>query len=239
MPQLRPDFARRSAAAEWLDRADLDGAELAAVLRDLAWFNAVMLGHTPILAWLCRAVRDRSAGGPLRLIDAGCGSGDLLRAIRRWAERRGLSFELLGLDANAETVRIARAATAPRERIDFAVADVLDVRPAAPVDLIVNSLLAHHLDDAAIARLLGWMEATARHGWLVSDLQRHPLPHRFIGLAGKLARLHPIVVHDGQISVTRALTRAEWLDRLDAAGIPRQAVTVRWFLYRWLIGRLR
>lgn len=233
------DFARRSEAAEWLDGADLDAAELAAVLRDLAWFNTAMLGHAPILSWLDRAARKQGSGEPFRLIDVGCGYGDLLRAVRRWAERRGVTIELLGLDLNAETLRIARAATASRERIEFVVADALNFRPAAPVDFVVNSLVAHHLGGAAIVRLLRWMEETARRGWMISDLHRHPLAYYFIGFAGKLARLHPTVVHDGQISVLRALTRAEWLDQLDAAGMPRDAVTIQWFLCRWLIERLR
>lgn len=233
------DFGRRSEEAEWLDGGDLDAAELAAVLRDLASFNRAMLGHYPILRWIGRASRGPEPRRPLRLIDAGCGYGDLLRAIRRWADRRGLEIALLGIDSNEETIRLARAATDARERIDFTVADALTFRPASPVDLIVNSLLAHHLGNAAIADLLRWMEATARRGWLVCDLQRHPLPYHAIGLAGKLARLHRTVVHDGQISVMRALSRAEWEDRLEAAGIPPGAAAVRSFLFRWLVGRLR
>ena len=236
---LSRDFTRRSEEAEWLDGADLDGEDLAAVLRDLAAFNRAMLGHYPILKWLGRAIRDPRPQAPLRLLDVGCGYGDLLRAVRRWADRRRLEIALLGLDSNAETVRIARAATDPRERIDFVVADALHYRPEAPIDLIVNSLLAHHLRDVEIVALLRWMEATAGRGWLVCDLQRHPLPYHVIGWAGRLARLHRTVIHDGQISVMRALSRSEWEAALATAGIPRGAATVRSFLFRWLVGRRR
>jgi SAM-dependent methyltransferase len=234
-----PDFSRRSDEAEWLDRPDLDGAALAPVLRDLARFNRAMLGHWPILRWLGRATAASSPGESLRLIDAGCGYGDLLRAIRRWAERRRLPLALCGLDVNPETIRIARAATEAQDRIEFAVADVLRYRPAAPVDLILCSLLAHHLSDEAIVDLLRWMDGTARRGWLVCDLERHPVPYHVIGLAGRLTPLHPTVIHDGQISVARALTRQEWIGRLAAAGIPGGRVTMRRFWFRHLIGCLR
>jgi hypothetical protein len=50
------------------------------------------------------------------------------------------------------------------------------------------------------------MEETARKGWLIYDLQRHPVPYYFITLMGKLTRLHPMVIHDGRISVARSLT---------------------------------
>lgn len=236
---VRRDFAKRGEDPEWLDGADLDSQQLAAVLRDLARFNTAMLGRYPIERWLRKAIRGHRLRRPLRLVDAGCGYGDLLRAIRRWADRHGLPISLLGLDMNPQTIRIARAATAPREQIDFAVADALDFHPPEPVDLLVSSLLAHHLGDEQITRLLRWMETTARLGWLVCDLHRHKLPYHVIGFAGKLTRLHPMVIHDGRISVTRALTRAEWNERLDAAGLACEAVTVRWFLFRWLIGRLR
>lgn len=241
VPHLRsrPDFRSRSGAREWLDQPDLDRHELAMVLRDLARFNAILLGHYPILLWLARAVRGRTPARPLVIIDAGCGSGDLLRAIARWADRRGVPVSLIGIDLNPETVRIARAAAEPREQIEFIVGDALRFEPSRPVDLILNCLLAHHLPESGIDALLRWMDATAQRGWLIADLHRHPLPYYAIAAAGRLLRVHPTVVADGQISVTRALTRAEWLDRLNAAAIPSAAATIRWFLCRWLVGRLR
>jgi len=56
---------------------------------------------------------------------------------------------------------------------------------------------------------------------LIYDLQRHPVPYYFITLMGKLTRLHPMVIHDGRISVARSLTRTEWLARIGEAGIAR------------------
>jgi SAM-dependent methyltransferase len=237
--RTRPDFGHRSDATEWLDQAELPPRDLAAVLRDLARFNRALFGHYPILRWLARAAREPAPPRPLLILDAGCGYGDLLRAIGRWAARRGLPVSLVGIDLNPETIRIARAAAAPGEHIEFVVGDALRFVPRRPVDLIVNSLLAHHLPDSGIDALLRWMEATAQRGWLIADLQRHPFPYYAIAAAGALLHAHPVVVADGQISVTRSLTRAEWKCRLAAAGLPPGAVAVRWFLFRWLVGRLR
>lgn len=235
----RRDLSRRSREAEWLDAPDIDPGELEAALRDLARFNGTMFGHAPILRWLRAAAGKRPGEKPLNLLDVGCGYGDLLRAIRRWSRKHGVPLTLHGLDLNPETIRIARAATPPEDEIAYHAADVFAYRPDAPVDLIVSSLLAHHLPDETLVRFLRWMEATARKGWLVCDLQRHAVPYVFIGLAGTLARLHPMVVHDGQISVARSLTRSEWRERLADAGIPRDAATIRWFLFRHAVGRVR
>lgn len=236
---MRLDLSRRSTDAEWLDNADMNPTELELVLRDLARFNGALLGHQPIIAWLRRAIKDIAKDQRLTLIDVGCGYGDLLREIRRWARRHGRPVKLIGIDLSRETVAIARAATDDADYIDYQVADVFEFDATAPIDFVVSSLLTHHLSDRMIVEFLRWMENTARKGWLIYDLQRHIAPYFFIGLMGRLMRVHPIVIHDGQISVTRSLTRAEWSERIASAGIPHRSVQLRWFLYRFVIGRLR
>lgn len=233
------DLSCRSTESERLDTPDIAPSELERVLQDLGRFNGTMFGRTPILSWLRRAVESQPAGTATHVLDVGCGYGDLLRAVRRWSRNRGLDVALHGIDLNPETVRIAQTATRPEDRINYHIADVFGYRPEAPVDLIVSSLFAHHLSDDALVRFLRWMEANARRGWLICDLQRHVVPYALIGPLGKLSRVHPIVVSDGRISVARSLTRPEWRGRLDEAGISRQAVTIRWFLFRHVIGRLR
>jgi SAM-dependent methyltransferase len=234
-----PDWSRRSTATEWLDGAGADARALETFLRDLARFNAAMLGHRAVLAWLRRATRRAPGDRPFTLLDVGCGYGDLLRAIRRWARKRGVPIRLVGLDHSRETIRIARAASDNADGIEYRAGDVFEYRPPEPVDFVVSSLLAHHLSDERIAALLRFMEAAARRGWLIYDLQRHPVPHYFIGLVGRLTRLSPLMIEDGRISVARALTAAEWRERLAAADISPASVRLRWFLFRFVIGRLK
>src|SRR5262245_41648984 len=105
------DFTRRSSEAEWLDGTDIDPIELEGVLRDLAIFNQAFLGHYPLLHWLRRAIKAAPKGSPPTIIDVGCGYGDLLRHIRRWGRRHNIELKLVGIDLNAETVRIARDVT--------------------------------------------------------------------------------------------------------------------------------
>jgi 2-polyprenyl-3-methyl-5-hydroxy-6-metoxy-1,4-benzoquinol methylase len=237
--ELSRDLSRRSTESEWLDDAGSGSVELKPVLRDLARFNGAMLGHWPVVAWLRRAIRNAPPDRPLTLIDVGCGCGDLLRAIRRWSRKRDLSIRLIGLDLSRETIDIAREATDDADQIEYRVADVFDYRAAEPVDFVISSLLTHHFSDAMIVSFLRWMETAARKGWLIYDLQRHVVPYFFIGLMGKLTSLHRIVIHDGRISVARSLTRAEWQYRIASAGIAGDAVDLRWFLFRFVIGRVR
>lgn len=233
----RLDFRQRSHEHEWLDRDDIDPAELKAVLRDLARFNTAFFGHRPILTWLGRNLDPESSGPAPTILDIGCGYGDLLRAIRHWSNKRNLKPTLLGVDLNPETIRVARDVTDPADQIDFTVMDVFDLPPGRRFDIIVSSLVAHHLSDEKLRDFLVLLERASNQGWLIYDLQRHRLLYEIIGAASRLARLHPMVTNDGQISVMRSLTRKEWTDRIAAAGIELSNVKIRWFLFRFVIER--
>jgi SAM-dependent methyltransferase len=233
------DLTHRRDEAEWLDGTDIDPVELESVLRDLASFNQAFLGHYPLLRWLGQAIGATPKGTPLTVVDVGCGYGDLLRAIRRWSRRRGVELNLLGVDLNPETIRIARKATDAADQIEFRLMNAFQLGSATPVDFIVSSLVAHHLSDPEIVEFLRLMERVARRGWAIYDLQRNRFLYHFIGLTARLARLHPMVVHDGQISVARSLTGREWQERIAEAGISPADATIRWFFFRFLIGRRR
>jgi 2-polyprenyl-3-methyl-5-hydroxy-6-metoxy-1,4-benzoquinol methylase len=232
------DRSRRSAQPEILD-GPVPTADLADILRDLARFNGVMQGHMPVLRWLDRAVKDLPASQPLTLLDIGCGYGDLLRAIRAWAQKRGRQVRLIGIDLSGQVIDVARSVTPATDEIEYHAADIFAFTPAAPTDFVVTSLVMHHLPDEMIERFLRWMEANAKRGWMIYDLQRSIVPFYFIALAGIVLRLHPVVTYDGRVSVARSLTLREWDARLAAAGIPRNAVDLRWFMFRFAIGRLR
>jgi SAM-dependent methyltransferase len=232
------DRSRRSAQTEILDDP-ISTAELKPILHDLARFNGVMQGHRPVLQWLNRATRNLPAGQPLTVLDIGCGYGDLLRAIRRWATMRGRDIKLIGVDLSEQVIEVARAVTSAADEIEYHAADIFNFNPPGPIDFVVTSLVTHHLSDAMIERFLRWMEDNARRGWVIYDLQRSIVPFYFIALAGVVLRLHPVVVHDGRISVARSLTKAEWEARLHATGIPRDAIDLRWFMFRFAIGRIK
>jgi SAM-dependent methyltransferase len=234
---IAPHLAARSDESEWLDRPDIPRDELVAVLRDLDRFNGAMLGQWPIVRWVERALNRIDLGEPVTVLDVGCGSGGLLRAIRHAARRSGRDVALIGVDLSADTIAIAKAQTPREDEIRYLAADVFRYRPETPIDLIVSGLVAHHLPDSQIVDLLRWMDNTAQRGWLISDLQRSVVPYAFIGLIGNLTRIHPTVIHDGRISVARSLTRAEWRARVHEAGLA--GVSIRWMLYRWLVSHVK
>ena len=234
-PAAGLDFSVRADEPELMDADDLDPAIYAALIADLARVNTITLARPPTLAWLERATRGVDS---FSLVDVGFGHGDMLRAIAGWARRNGKTARLVGVDLNPRSAPVARAATDPALGIDYRTGDAaaLDFRP----DFIVSSLVAHHMGNAELIGFLRWMEATAARGWFINDLHRHRIAWMGFRLLAGVLRWHPIVRHDGALSVRRAFVRSDWDGLLTAAGLAEPLVTVRWHLpFRWGVGRVK
>ena len=227
-------LATRAQAEELMDADDLPADTYAAVVADLARVNVVTLAARPTLAFLDRVTRGRTA---LRLLDVGYGDGDMLRRIARWAARRGIAAELTGIDLNPRSEAAARAHTPPGTAITWRTGDYAELAGGG-WDAIVSSLVAHHMTQAQLVAFLRFMEAEAARGWLVNDLHRHRFAHAGFPLLATLARWHPIVRHDGRLSIARAYRPAEWPPLLAAAGVT-DARVFRAFPFRLCVERLR
>jgi SAM-dependent methyltransferase len=203
------------------------------VLKDLARVNAVTLAARPTLNFLARATQGLTA---FRLLDVGFGHGDMLRRIARWARRRGLAADLIGVDLNRRSAVAARAATPIHWPIEFRTGDYRDV--AGPLDVIVSSLVAHHMTDDELDEFLRFMEARATRGWIVNDLHRLAFPYHGFPLLARLLGAHRIVREDGKVSIGRAFRPADWQAILARAGITGARI-VRRFPFRLCVERLR
>ncbi len=221
----------RSQAEEQMDADDLDPAVYADVVGDLAKVNVVTLAARPTLAFLTRAA-ERSK--TLRILDVGFGDGDILRRIARWATKRGVSVELVGVDLNPRSEVAARARGGDIRYVTGDYADLAGER----WDVILSSLVAHHMTHSQLVAFLRFMEAHARVGWFVNDLHRHRFAHTGFPLLATLARWHPMVRHDGTLSIARSYRPDEWPPILAEAGI-EHAVVRRVFPFRLCVERLR
>lgn len=228
-------LARRSRQEEQMDAPGLDAATYARVLHDLARVNRWTFTAWPAIAFLKRAVRDARQ---FRLLDVGFGDGDILRTIARWARRRGIDAQLVGVDLNEKSVQVARAATPADLNIDYRAGDYLD-QPER-FDFIISSQVTHHMTDGQLMRFLQHMEAEARLGWLICDLHRHSFAYHGYPLLARLMMVHRIVREDGQLSIARSFRAAEWRDYLGSAGIGLDQVRiVRRFAFRLCVERIR
>lgn len=218
-----------------MDSPELDPSTYARILSDLSRVNSWTLARRPTINFLARSIGDARR---FRLLDVGFGQGDMLRAIAAWARTRGLSAELVGVDLNAKSVAVARAATPPELGIEYRTGDYTELDGG--FDFVISNLVGHHMTSDQLRDFLRFMEAEARRGWIVNDLHRHRFAYLGYPLLCRLMGWHRIVRQDGQLSIARSFRPGEWHTILAAAGIePSAAKIVRRFPFRLCVERQR
>lgn len=231
------NLSNRADLPELMDAEDFGIEDYNRCLRDLAAVNRVTFTHRATLNFLTRTTKDLAQGARISILDLAFGHGDLLRAIGRWAEKRGFQAELSGVDLNPRSAAAARAATPPGQKITYNTGDVFSLTPAQRPDYIVTSQFTHHLTDADIIRLLGWMEHTALRGWHIADLHRHVIAYYGFPLLTRIFGWHKIVRYDGTVSIARSFRRRDWESYLSSAGIQAE---ISWKLpFRYCISRMK
>ena len=225
-------LATRAIAEERMDADDLDAATYTAVVHDLARVNTLTMARRPTLAFLGSLPKK-----PLRILDVGFGDGDMLRAIAGWAKRRDQPVTLVGIDLNPRSALAAREASGTDLAIDYRTGDYADLG-GEHWDVVLSSLVTHHMTRAQLVTFIRFMDGTSRAGWFVNDLHRHGFAYLGFPLLATLMRWHPIVRHDGQLSIARSYRPNEWPAILDEADV-HDAIIARKFPFRLCVTKIR
>lgn len=226
-------LATRTIAEELMDGEDLDAATYAEVVGDLAKVNLITMAARPTLDFLDRGSKGMTS---FRLLDVGFGDGDMLRRIARWAKNRGIAAELVGVDLNPRSELAARAHTPDALAIRYVTGDYANLAGKG-WDFIISSLVAHHMSHPQLVAFLRFVDAEARRGWLVNDLHRHGFAHWGFPILARIAAWHPIVRHDGTLSIARSYRPDEWPPILVEAHV--SARVYRAFPFRLCVEALR
>jgi SAM-dependent methyltransferase len=229
---------RAHAAPERLDQPDHDPATLAHSLAQVAQVNRWLGGTRAVLRVLEETL---PRGRPVRILDVGCGDGDLPTSILAWCRRTGRDATLVAADLHPQILQLAadRLGDEPAAHCARLDARMLPFDGGA-FDVALMSLTLHHFEGDEPVRVLREL-ARVSHRVVVNDLERgRP---NLIGatlLAHTLWRTNPLTRHDGPLSVRRAFTRAELAALADAAGLD-DVVVRRRFFYRLVLtaGRAR
>jgi SAM-dependent methyltransferase len=188
---------------ERLDSAE--AAEMEANLRDIAWVNRYLGGRRVLLKAL-EGVVDPSAR--ISILDVGAASGDMSRAVRR----RYPNATVISLDHRMRHLRLARG---PRVAADA----FQPPFPAGSFDYVYCCHVLHHYAEDAIVVAIAAMRRLARRALVIVDLERHPVPRRFLPATQWLFRWTDLTVHDGTASVAAGFRREELARLARAAGI--------------------
>jgi ubiquinone/menaquinone biosynthesis C-methylase UbiE len=206
---------KRRREVEWMDDPGADPAVLENSLRFIRRIN-FWLGYTrATLSHLQQFSRRWQPGQTIRIVDLATGSGDVPRAILRWAQKNNFDIQIVGIDRHATTAASARG---NEPNLQIIRGDVLEMPLAdASFDYAITGMFLHHLADSEVVGVFKTMDRVSRRGVIAADLLRHPRAYFWIQLFTAFS--NPMVRHDAAVSVAQAFNEPEILALRDQAGL--------------------
>jgi hypothetical protein len=232
------NFPARCNLKELLDDPDIPDEDLKRNLVELDLINRYLGGHKITIEAIRRlfktsGAKEFSPARPLHICEIGCGGGDNLQVIDRWAKRRGIPLLITGVDMKETCTRFAENKQwhHPTRWITD------DYRNAAfdtPPDILFSSLFCHHFPDSELPGMLSWMYDRSTLGFFINDLHRHPLAYYSIKwITGIFSRSY-LVRNDAPLSVRRGFVKPDWQKFIDQSGLPGASIRWKW-AFRWLV----
>lgn len=216
---VRFPMPRAEGVAEFIDEPGIPLEELSANLQDLARVNLLFGGTRLIFRYLGPMLR-RSHSSEIRILDVATGGADIPAAIVRWARRRGRRIRIVGVDKNPQILRASETRIQDYPEISLELADALALPyPPGSFDVVLCSLVLHHLTYPEGIQLLASVDKIGRQGFIVNDLLRSWHAYGLTWLAMHVFCRGRLVRHDGPVSIRRAYTREELRTMVAQAGV--------------------
>ncbi|MGZ8566877.1 MAG: class I SAM-dependent methyltransferase [Actinomycetota bacterium] len=111
----------------------------------------------PMTRWGAKVVERLDLSGDERVLDAGCGTGQVTQLLRD----RLPSGRVVALDASPSMIQAARTRLG-RDRVEYLVHDLMEPIPIDPVDAVLSTATFHWIPDHE--RLFGNLAAVMRPG---------------------------------------------------------------------------
>jgi len=225
----------RSDTKELLDNDDIPKLDLYQNLKELNFINTWLGGHNVTLKGFNQFNFEKDKA--YTLIDIGCGGGDNLIIIAKWARKNGLTFNLIGVDLKEDCITYATKHCKNYKEISFINSDYRDL-PNLNIefDIALACLFTHHLKSSEISNLLIWCNTNAKLGFIINDLHRHFLAYFSIALLTAIFSKSYLVKNDAKLSVARGFIKADWVQILLQSNIAKQKVKIKWaWAFRWLV----
>jgi 2-polyprenyl-3-methyl-5-hydroxy-6-metoxy-1,4-benzoquinol methylase len=226
-----PDFRYRSSEDEMMDDFSLGHEIIDPIMDELEVVNKLLGGYEVFF----NAFHKIGIKDGMQISDWGCGGGDSLRVIAKWARKRNLKISLVGVDATESAIEYARERSKDFPEISYILADVMsDQLLPDQFDIVISSLFTHHFTDPNWIRLIQKMADCASTYVVINDLHRHWFAYQSIGIITSVFSRSEMVKHDSKLSVLRSFKRAEIDHMLKKGGFNNYSIKWMW-AFRWQI----
>ncbi|MFZ5951757.1 MAG: methyltransferase domain-containing protein, partial [Candidatus Rifleibacteriota bacterium] len=205
----------RSTEKEFMDEPDFKGADLTESFKFIKITNMLGGGRLAVVNSIKKALKATPPGRDISVLDIGCGIGDVGRSIIDWGRRQGRNIRYTGLEKSSHILDEARKQNKTDE-ISFVNGDLFD-SDLPEADLIVISMVLHHLEESDVIRAIRHLAGKAHIALIISELERSPAPYLICQLLSIPVK-NSSAAHDAVLSVRKGFTAKEMLRLIEQAG---------------------
>ncbi|TDW49154.1 hypothetical protein EV144_103681 [Flavobacterium sp. 270] len=227
----------RTEETEIMDDFLLEGAELIDALNQIAKINQLLGGNKLTLHGLKKLLAKTDISLPVTIVDIGCGNGDMLRMLARYGKKNGRIFKLIGIDANAFTIRYAEDLSKEFQNIEYKCLDIFSSEfNSLKYDIGLCTLTLHHFTSTQIEDVLKQIYNNVSTGIVVNDLQRSKTAYRLFEIICSIFNLNDMSRKDGLVSILRGFKKNELEDFSKKLNFKNYTISWKWaFRYQWII----
>ena len=213
----------------------MKGRELRRTLDLLASINLWLGGNALTLDGIGKMLKSFPREKPVRIVDLGCGNGDMLRQLHRFGARSGYKFDLLGVDANPDSIAYAEELSENLSNVSFKAINIFSEEfEELEYDIAIATLFLHHFNDEEITNLVSEIKAKSSIGVLINDLHRSEMAYVLFWLVSLFFR-NEVARNDGLVSIRKAFRRSD-LEKYASRISGKSSIHWRWaFRYQWII----
>jgi len=232
------DTSYRSKKMEIMDDFNIKGIVHRDTLDKIELVNRLLGGNKVTIAGLKKLLKNQPKDKMIRIIDLGCGNGDILRDIAMLGRKNNYSFKLIGIDANASAIEYARELSETYPEINFKKINIFsDDFKKQSYDIVLCTLFLHHFSNDELIQILRSTIKSASIGIVVNDLHRNKLAYYLFKFIGYFTK-NKVVIEDGLISILRAFKRKD-LVKISNQINGKFSIQWKWaFRYLWILKKI-
>jgi len=230
------DTTSRSTQVEIMDDLEMEGELLRRSLDTLDSINKWLGGNQVTLKGLDTLLRQLPMDKTIKIVDIGCGSGDMLRLVADKMRKAGRKVEILGIDANAFTVNYARKKSLKYPEISYLCESI----PYAgffdlEYDILLSTLFLHHLESPKIVEFLKKSTPKISTGIIVNDLHRSQWAYFLFNILTFFVP-NRMIRQDGLTSILKGFKKTDLQNFSKQLHFTNSSIKWCWaFRYQWIV----
>ncbi|MEZ4837768.1 methyltransferase domain-containing protein [Flavobacterium sp.] len=227
----------RNRAEELMDDFSMEGNELKSALQTIASINQKLGGNKLTLNGVKELLKFADRSKTITICDVGCGNGDMLREIAKFGLTNGYQFDLIGIDANAYTIKEAIQLSENFPNINYIQENILHKQKnQVNYDITLFTLILHHFSDDEINLILQDYLANSKLGIIINDLHRSSIAYHLFQLVCFVFKLQEMPKKDGLLSILKGFKKEELIAFSRKINAIEQTIQWKWaFRYQWII----